>query len=102
METSLISANKCSAAFENLNNKCLKYKIVGGNFEENSEEVMLKIKILNSNQFLMLKASQIAINKEILSQLIPEDAYLVGFILASEIAGKERSLMLKTKTNPTT
>jgi hypothetical protein len=74
-------------------------KIIVQEFDENSDETRFKIHRQGSNRLITLTAKHFALNKKLLQQLTHEDAYLIGFTFASELAAREKECMLALKLN---
>ncbi len=76
-----------------------KCKIMTQEFDEHSNETRFQICKQGSTKFITLTAKHFAFNKKLLQYLTQEDAYLVGFTLASELAAKEKQAMQALKLN---
>ena len=72
-------------------------KIIVQEFDENSNETRFKILRQGSSKLITLSAKHFALNKKLLRQLTHEDAYLIGFTFASELAAREKECMLALK-----
>lgn len=74
-----------------------KYSIIAQDFLENSDETYFKIHKKGTSKTLSLTAKNFATNKNLLKLFTPEDAYLIGYIFASEVAAREKKVMRSLK-----
>lgn len=80
-----------------LKNNQPKNKIVGKSFSSKLNKLIFKIKNLSENTIYESTAPELSIDKELIKNLAPEDAHMIGYAAAEEIQEATRQFVTKQK-----
>ncbi len=78
-----------------------KNTIVGKSFSRTLNKLLFKVKDLDKKIINECPASELSINKELIQNMAPEDAHMIGYATAMEVFEKENSSIkiLREKNN---